>query len=71
MFIVLSSKVILLYSYYAKEGLVYIAITAPSSYQPSSYSKYTRLNTHFSYDVQLMSNTKYILYLYPLSSGNT
>jgi len=31
-FILSFSEVILLYSYYAKEGLIYIAITAPSSH---------------------------------------
>jgi len=36
------SKIILsLYSYCAKEGLVYIALVSPSSRQPSLYSEYT------------------------------
>jgi len=46
-----SSEVILLYSRCAKEGLVYIAIVAPSSHQPSSCSKYTRLNIYSSYNI--------------------
>jgi len=64
--ILLLSKVILLYSYCAKEGLVYIAIVAPFGCQPSSYFKYTRLNIHSSYDVQSISNIKCI-YTYLLS----
>jgi len=50
-FILLSNKVILLYSHCTKEGLVYIAISAPFNRQPSSCSKCTLLNTRFSYDV--------------------
>ena len=46
------------YSCYVKEGLVYIAILAPSSYQPSSYSKYIKLNVRLSYDVRVISNAE-------------
>jgi len=70
-FILSSSEVILLYSRYTREGLTYIAIAAPSSRQSFSYSKYTRLNTYFSYNVQLVSNAKCILYLHSPSNGNT
>ena len=66
MLILLSSKIILLYFYYIKKGLVYIAIVAPFGCQPSSYFKYTRLNIHSSYDVQSISNIKCI-YTYLLS----
>jgi len=60
------SEIILLCSYCVKKGLVYIAIAAPSSRQPSSCSKCTRLNTRSSYNVRLVSNTKYI-YTYRIS----
>ena len=40
----LLGKVMLLYSRYIEKKLVYIAITAPFSRQPSSYTKYTKLN---------------------------
>jgi len=59
-FILLSSEVMLLCSCCAKEGLVYIAIAAPSSHQPSSCSECTSLNMRLSYNVYLVSNTKYI-----------
>jgi len=43
--ILLLSKVMFpLYSYYAKERLLYIVIAAPFSCQPSSYSKCIKLN---------------------------
>ena len=42
--ILLLNKVILFYSYYKEKKLVYIAITALFSYQPSSYTKYTQVN---------------------------
>jgi len=43
-FILLFGEVILLYSHCVKEGLVYVAIAALSSRQPSSYSKCTSTN---------------------------
>jgi hypothetical protein len=46
-------------SYYAEKGLVYITITALSNYQPSSCSKYIKLNMHLSYNIYSMSNAKY------------
>ena len=45
------SKIILLYSCCAKKGLVYVAIIAPSSYQPSSYSKCTSVNMRSFYNI--------------------
>jgi hypothetical protein len=33
-----------LYSRYTKEGLVYIALASPLSWQPSLYSKCTKVN---------------------------
>jgi len=59
-FILSSSKVILLCSCCVKKGLVYVVIAAPSSHQPSSCSKCTRLNIYSFYNVQLVSNAKYI-----------
>ena len=44
----------------AKKGLVYIAIIAPFSYQPSSYFKCTKANTCFLYDVRSVFTNKCI-----------
>ena len=49
--ILLLSKVILLYFCCAKKGLIYIAIAALSSYQPSFYSKCTFINIRSSYNI--------------------
>ena len=46
--------------YYAEKGLVCIAIIAPLSYQPFSYTKCTKLNIRSSCDVRLVSNAKYM-----------
>ena len=43
--IALNREIISPCSYYLKKGLVCVAIAKPSSYQPSSYSEYTKLNT--------------------------
>ena len=40
------------------KGLVCVAIIALLGCQPSSYTKYTKLNMRLSYDVKLVSNTK-------------
>ena len=56
----LNSEIISPCSYCTKKGLVYITITAPSSCQPSSYSKYTKANTCSLYDVRSVSTNKYI-----------
>jgi len=45
-------------SRYAKEGLLYIALSASSSYQPSSCSKYIKLNVRLSYNMRVIPNTK-------------
>ena len=55
----LNSEIISPYSYYAKKGLVYIIITAPFSYQPSSYFKYTKANIYSLYNVRSVSTNKY------------
>jgi hypothetical protein len=41
----LNGEIISLYSYYAKKGLVYIAITSSSKCQPSFCLKCTKVNT--------------------------
>ena len=56
----LDSKIISPYSYYAKKGLVYITIIASSNYQPSSYFKCTKANTHFLCNIHSVSTNKYI-----------
>ena len=58
--ILLLSKIMLTYSRCAEKGLVYIIIMALSSCQSFSYTKFTRLNMHFSYNIYLVSNAKCI-----------
>ena len=48
------------YSRYIEKGLVYITIIAPLGRQPSSYTKYTKLNIRSSCNIRLVFNTKYI-----------
>ena len=66
--IIFISKVMPFYSYYIKKGLIYIIITAPSGYSPSSYTKYIKVNIYSSYNIYSVSNAKYtyllILYSY-------
>ena len=45
------SEIIPTYSCYIEKGLVYIIIIALSSYQPSSYTKYIKLNIYSSYNI--------------------
>jgi hypothetical protein len=61
------NKIMPSYSRYTEKGLVYIAITALFSQQPSSCSEYTKSNIHSSYNIYSVSNTEYIyltIYLY-------
>jgi hypothetical protein len=53
------SIVIPSYFCYAEKKLVYIAITALSGRQPSSYTKCTRVNIQSSYNIRSVSNAKY------------
>ena len=46
------------YSCYVLKGLVYIIIIAPLGYQPSSYTKYTKLNIRLSCNIKLVFNAK-------------
>jgi len=48
------------YSYYIKEGLVYIALASPLSRQLSSYLECIKVNIYLSYNVCSTSNAKYI-----------
>ena len=56
----LDSEIMSPCSYYAKKGLVYIAIIALFGCQPSSYSKCTKANTHSLCDVRSVSTNKCI-----------
>ena len=56
----LNSEIISPYSYYVKKGLVYIAIIALFSCQPSSYFKYIKANTYSLCNMHLVSTNKYI-----------
>ena len=47
------------YSRYSKKGLIYIIIVAPSSCQPSSYSKCIIFNICY-YNIFSIFNSKYI-----------
>ena len=57
-------EIIPTYSRCILKGLVYIAITALSSRQPSSYMEYTKSNIHSSCDIRSVSNAKCILPIY-------
>jgi len=47
------------YSRCEEKKLVCVVIAAPSGRQPSSYTKYTRVNIRSSYNVRSVSNAKY------------
>jgi hypothetical protein len=49
--ILLLGEIMPIYSCYIVKKLVYIAITALSSRQPSSYSKCTKLNIYSFYNI--------------------
>ena len=68
--ILLLSEIMPTYSRYILKGLVYIIIIAPLSYQPSFYTKYTKLNIRSSCDIRLVSNAKYmfLIHFYILQS---
>jgi len=59
--VLLLGKVILSpYSRYIKEGLVYITLASPLSWQPSFYLECTKVNIYLFYNVRSISNAKYI-----------
>ena len=62
--IFLLSEIMPTYSCCVLKGLVYIIIIAPLNRQPSSYTKCTKLNIHSSYNIRLVSNTKYAFFIY-------
>ena len=62
--ITLNGEIINPYSYCVKKGLVYIIIADPSSYQPSSYSKYTKSNTYMLCNMRSVSFNKYTFFIY-------
>ena len=67
--ILLFSEIMPSCSHYKEKKLVYIIIMAPFSRQPFFYIKYTKLNIHLSYNIKLISNTKYIfMFLYNIYS---
>ena len=53
-------KIILLCSCCVEKRLSYIAILAPFSCQPSSYTKCTKSNMCSSYNVRSVFNAKYV-----------
>jgi hypothetical protein len=57
--ILLNSEIINPYSYYLKKGLVYIALAAPFSCQPSFYLKYTKVNTQLLYNIYSVPLNEY------------
>ena len=57
--ILLLDKIMFTCSRCTEKGLVYIAIIALLSYQPSSCIKCTKLNMRSSCNIRLVSNTKY------------
>ena len=62
--IALNNEIISPCSCYAKKGLVCIIITDPSGYQPSFYSKCTKLNTCALCDVHSVSFNKCMFLTY-------
>ena len=62
--ILLLGEIIFTYSRCVLKGLVYIVIIALLGCQPSSYTKYTKLNIYSSCDVRLVSNAKYACLIY-------
>ena len=63
--ILLLGEIMPTYFYYVLKGLVYITIIALLGRQPSSYIKYTKLNMRLSYNIKLVSNTKYAFLIHP------
>ena len=60
--ILLLGKIMPTYLYYAEKELVYITIIALFGRQPFSYIKCTKLNMRSSWDIKLVSNTKYAFF---------
>ena len=64
------SEIMPTYSCCVLKGLVYIIIIALLGRQPSSYTKYTKLNMRLSCNIKLVFNAKYafLIYSYILQS---
>ena len=62
--ILLLGEIMPIYFCYTEKGLVYIIIITLSSRQPSSYTKCTKLNIYLFCNVCLVSNAKYIFFIY-------
>ena len=63
--LILSLSVIMpICSYYTKKKLVCVAIIALFSRQPSSYSKYMKLNIYSSCNIKSVFNAKYMFFIY-------
>ena len=70
--ILLHSKIMPTYSCCAEKKLVYIIIITPFSCQPSSYSKYIKLNIYLSYNIQSVLDIKYaFLFILSLSYSDS
>ena len=63
--IFLLGKIMPTYSRCVLKGLVCVIIIALLGCQPSSYTKYIKLNMYLFYNIRLMSNAKcaYLIYL--------
>ena len=63
--LILSLGVIIpIYSYYIEKKLVCVTIVAPFNCQPSTCSKYIKLNICSSYNVKSVSDAKYTFLIY-------
>ena len=62
--ILLLSKIISTYSCCIEKGLMYIIITALLGRQPSLYAEYIKLNIYTLYNIQSVSNTECIFFVY-------
>ena len=60
--ILLLGEIIPTYFYYIEKGLVCIIIIAPFSRQPSSYTKYIKLNIYSFCNICLVFNAKCIFF---------
>ena len=58
--ILLLSVIMLMYSYYTKKKLVYIAIVTPSNHQPSFCFECTKSNIYLFCDICLVFDAKYV-----------
>ena len=62
--ILLLSKIMPTYFHCVLKGLVYIAIITFLDCQPSSYTKYTKLNIYLFCNIRLVFIIKYIFFIH-------